>query len=696
MTAHRLDPLLQPASIALVGASERAGSPGAVLAEMVMRAGYAGEIYPVNPGYARILGRDCYPGLEDLPTRVDHVVIALGNARLEAALDAAIAHDARAATIYASGALEADSEPRLVDRLARKARVAGLEVCGLNGMGFYNPPANLYVGIFPRPRDVERGGISYIAQSGSAFTTLCHNGRRLGFNLCVSTGNELVTTVADYMDWSLARADTRVIGLFLETVRDPATFTMALARARDRGIPVVALKLGKSPLGAAQALTHTGAIAGSHAAFEALFRRYGVIEVDDLDEMAATLMLLQGGREAAPGGLAAAFESGGLRELASDAAHALGVDFAPLDATTRDELKQHLDPGLEPENPLDAWGTHDRFEERFGACLRLLLADPNVGAGVFVSNVRDGYFLSEAIYRAVESAAAASGKPIAIGTCYADLANDDLCRRAHAAGIPLIDGLRETLLAFRHLFARRDALARRSRAIEPPALDPARIETWRERLARHPSASLGEADALALLADFGIPVVRHRVVEDKAGLLAAARDFGFPLVLKTAVPGIEHKSDCDGVFVGIDDEAELRARYADLAARLGAPALLAPLAPAGVEVGLGSLSDPQFGPLVMVAAGGTLIEVLADRGVALCPVDPVEADTLLGSLAIDPLLRGARGKPAADRASLVEAIVRLALLADALREQIDSIDVNPVIAGPDTALAVDALVALRR
>ena len=696
MSEHPLEALLAPRSIALLGASARADTPGAVLADMIFNSTYGGDVFPVNPRYEQVLGRDCYAELAALPQTVDHVVIALGNERLEAALDATIAHGARAATIYASGVFADDAEPRLRERLAARARAAGLQVCGLNGMGFYNPPAGLYAGIFPRPRDVQAGGVSYIAQSGSAFTALCHNGSRLGFNLCVSTGNELTTTAADYVDWCLDRDDTRVIGLYLETVRDPDGFVAALERARERAVPVVALKLGKSPLGASMALTHTGAIAGSHAAFEALCRRYGVIEVDDLEELAATLMLLQGGRDAAAGGLAAVFESGGLRGLVSDTAQALGVEFAPLEDATRDALRGHLDPGLEPANPLDAWGTHERFEARFGECLRLLLADPNVAAGVFVSNLRDGYYLSEAIYRAVEAAAADSGKPVALGTCYADLANDALCRRAYAAGIPLLDGTRATLLAFRHLFALRDFRDRASRPSPAPAPDDARVAAWRERLARHAQPTLGEADALALLADFGLPVIAHRLVDDEPALLAAAGELGYPLVLKTAVPGIDHKSDHGGVFVGIGDEAELRARYADLATRLGARALVAQMAAPGVEIGLGTLTDPQFGPLVMVAAGGVLIELLADRGVALCPVDATEAEALLASLAIDPLLRGARGKPAADRASLVAMIVGLSQLAVALREQVESIDVNPVFAGVDGAVAVDALVALRR
>ncbi len=695
MTKHPLDPLLRPRSIALVGASERSGSPGATLADMVIKSNFAGEVYPVNPRGGEILGRRCYPTLESLPVTVEHVVIALGNAHLESALEASIAHGARAATIYSSGVLDSDTEPQLKQRLKAMAKSAGLQVCGLNGMGFYNVAADLYAGIFPRGPDIIAGGISYIAQSGSAFTTLCHNGCRLGFNLCVSAGNEMTTTVAEYMDWSLEQPDTRVIGLFLETIRDADAFVAALEKAWRRSVPVVILKIGKSPLGAAMALTHTGAIAGNHAVFEALFKRYGVIEVDDFDEMASILMLLQSGREAADGGLAAAFESGGFRELFTDEAYEHGIEFAPLDAATVGELKQHLDPGLEAENPLDAWGSHDRFEQRFEACMNALMQDPNVAAGVFVNNFRDGYYLSEAIYRAVESVSRKTEKPIALSTCYSDLANEALCRRAFAAGIPIIDGAHETLLAFKHLFAYHRR--RKTISVEPAAtgLDPGRVKHWRQKLTSLQARSLGERDALALLADFDLPVVSHAIVSSETELLAAADRIGYPLVLKTAEAGQDHKSESNGVFVNIGQQSELLERYRDLCARIGPSALVAQMVNGDVEVGLGIINDTQFGPVVMVAAGGILIELLSDRALAMCPVDADEAEELLGSLKADRLLRGMRGKPPVDRRALIDCIVGLSRIAYELRDLIDSIDINPVIASAETATAVDALIKLK-
>lgn len=213
------------------------------------------------------------------------------------------------------------------------------------------------------PAGIRPGGIAWIAQSGSALGALAHNDRRLGFSLCVSTGMELVTTVADYMDWALAQPETRVIGLFLESVRDPQGFIAALGKARSRNIPVVALKVGRTEKSAAMAVSHTGAIAGNDAAYEALFRRYGVIRVSDMDEMAATLALLDTPRTVAAGGLGTVHDSGGERELVVDLADDIGVDFADITEETCRDLTQHLEPGLTPENPAGCLWHQSRPDE---------------------------------------------------------------------------------------------------------------------------------------------------------------------------------------------------------------------------------------------------------------------------------------------------------------------------------------------
>lgn len=487
-----------------------------------------------------------------------------------------------------------------------------------------------------------------------------------------------------------------MIGLFLETVRDPEAFVAALEKANARKIPVVILKIGKSPLGAAMALTHTGAIAGNHAVFQALFKRYGVIEVDDFDEMASILMLLQSGREAADGGFAAAFESGGFRELVTDEAFELGIEFAKLEDTTRQLLKQNLDPGLKAENPLDVWGSHDRFEERFEACMSALMQDPNVAAGAFISNYRDGYYLSEAIYRVIETVSKKTDKPIALATCYSDLANSTLCRRAHKAEIPVIDGAHETLLAFRHLFDYHKFRRNRPSAPSASGLDVKKVSSWKQRLIDHQTDALGEVDALALLADFAVPVVRHETVSNQLELVSAADTIGYPLVIKTAEPGINHKSDSNGVFVNVKSELDLLDHYNDLSNRLGPTVLVSQMVNDGVEISLGTINDPQFGPVVMVAADGILVELLSDRAVAMCPVSPQQADELIASLKANRLLQGFRGKAASNRQALIDAVVGLSEIAFEFKDSIAEIDVNPVLVNAREALAVDALIVRRK
>ena len=692
MTSHRLDCLLQPATVALVGASERAGSPGRILAEMVINSGFRGQVFPVNPGYESIFGLPCYADLASLPVQVEQVIIALGSDRLETTLAAAIEHGAKAATIYSGVVLETDTTPDLRHRLNEMAKSAGMQICGANGMGFYNLSQDFYAGLFPKPDIIAKGGISYIAQSGTAFSTLAHNGCRLGFNLCVSSGNEMTTTAADYLDWSLEQADTRVVALFLETVRDPEKFVAALQKSNQKKIPVVILKIGKSPRSVEMALTHTGAIAGNHAAFGALLKRYGVIEVNDFDELAATLMLLQFGCEVTSGGFAAAFESGGLREFITDTADQIGLEFADIEASTSAELAKHLDPGLKPENPLDAWGSHHRFEERFQACFDALMADPNVAGGAFVSIFRDDYYLHEAIFRAVAAVKLKTQKPLALISTYADVANAKMSKRAFEVGIPLINGANEALLAFRHLFDYQAFKHKPAVRQTVELRNNESTESIRETINAFGRDDIAESDALKLLAGFSIPVVEHHIVSNQRELIEAAAALDYPLVLKTAEAGINHKSDCNGVFVGIENQSQLEKHYQDLKQRLGPTALVAKMIGAGVEIALGTVNDAQFGPIIMIAAGGIMVELMSDNAVAMCPLDQTEAEALLSSLKISKLLDGLRGQPAAHRQSLVQAIVQLSQFAYQLKDCISEIDINPLRVDSYCSIAIDALI----
>jgi acetate---CoA ligase (ADP-forming) len=690
---HRLAKLLAPCAIALVGASPKLDSVGNGMIRGLRGGGFTGRVYAINPNYQEIDGIPCFRSLAELPERVDHALLGVANARLEAAMADAVAAGIPAATILASGYLEGDGNPPLTKRMAALAREAGMAVCGGNGMGFYNNEAGVRLCGFPPPDWIASGPIALISHSGSAFSALVHNDRRFGYCLAVSAGQELVTTAADYLDYALRMPSTRVVGLFLEAIRDPAGFLAGLALAHERDIPVVALKVGRTPESAALALSHSGALVGDDAVQRAVFRRHGVVEVEDLDEFANALLLFSQPRRLARGGLATMHDSGGERELLVDLAAAKGVPFARINAATRETLARRLDYGLEPINPLDAWGTGHDYQGIFGDCMSALLADPDTAIGALCVETRTGKALHEGYAEAMRRARAGSDKPVIFINNLAAPGDDDLAVSITRAGLPVLIGLSPALAAIRGAMARRDF---RLRPVPAPAGPPEGLSArWQTKLAA--GGALEEAEGLALFADYGVPVLPWRIVEDGPALLAAGRELGFPLVLKTAMPGILHKSDVGGVKLGLADAPALAAAYDEIAPRLGPRVLVTPMAPlaSGIELAFGAKIDPHFGPVAMVGAGGVLIEFLKDQALALAPFDAMEARRLIDALALRPLLDGKRGRPPADLAALAEALAAFSVMAADLAALVSEIDANPVLATPDGPLALDALVVAR-
>lgn len=685
---HRLAKLLMPDSVALVGASPKAGSVGNGMLHGLRGGGFKGRIYPINPNYKEIEGIACHPSLAALPERVDHALLGVANARLEAAMQEAVAAGVQAATILASGYLEGDRTPPLTRRIADLARGAGIQLCGGNGMGFYNHEAGVRICGFPPPDWVGPGPIALIAHSGSVFAAFVHNDKRFAYSLAVSAGQELVTNAADYLDFALRMETTKVVGLFLEAIRDPAGFVAGLELANARDIPVVVLKVGRSPESAALAISHSGALVGDDAVQSALFRRHGVIATENLDEFANALLLFAQPRRMGKGKLASVHDSGGERELFADRAAAWKMPFAKINETTRQRLAARLDYGLDPVNPLDAWGTGHDYQAIFADCMSALLDDPDTAVGALCAETRTGHSLHEGYAAAMMTAHGRTQKPLVVINNLAAVGDDDLALRITRAGIPLLIGLDAGLAAIKGEMARRDFRARP--AMRPLSAPPGRREKWRPRLAG--GTALDEGESLSLLADYGVPVLAHRLVESAAEAERAARDLGFPVVLKTAMPGILHKSDVGGVKLGLADIAAVRTAYEDVARRLGPRVLLAPMVPGGLELSFGAKLDPQFGSIVMVGAGGVLIEFMADRACALAPFDEAEAGRLIDGLALRPLLDRKRGAPPANVAALSAALARFSTLAADLAGLVQEIDVNPLLAGAMDCVALDALI----
>jgi acyl-CoA synthetase (NDP forming) len=684
---HKLDRLLRPKSVALVGASPKEGSVGRGMITSTSMPGTPSRIYFVNPGYDEIDGRKCYRSLKDLPEVVDLAVLGIANARLETALDDVIQSGIGAATIFASGYVENDTEPRLTARLSAKARANDIAICGGNCMGFYHMDFGLRVCGFPPPAWIRKGNVAFLTHSGSAFSALCHTDRRFGFSLAVSAGQELATNVADYLDFALEIPATKVVGLFLETVRDPQGFKAALAKAQTKGIPVVALKVGRTAESAALAVSHSGAVAGNHAAYQALFERYGVIEVANMDDLVNALHLFSGERRLAPGGIATIHDSGGFRELVLDLGIETGVPFAKISKATEAKLAARLDYGLEPINPLDAWGTGNDWEAIFEDCLQALVDDPDTALASFCVEARDGYYLSAGYADVLRRIARRTTKPVLYTTNVGSNANLDLTTKLAHDGVPVLSGVASMLRVVRAAMAQRD---RAALGDDPPVAAPTKLRAkWQQRLA---AGNLSEAEALDLLADYGVPVVPHFFAESEADALVAAEQAGYPIVMKTAMPGIQHKSDVGGVKLNLIDAGAVRAAYADLSMRLGPRVLVMPMAGKGTEISFGMTRDEQFGPVVMIGAGGILIEMMKDRSFALPPFGPKEARWHINRLALRPLLDGKRGARPADIDGLAEALAAFSAMVVDLDGLVSEIDVNPLIVSERGAVAVDALV----
>jgi acyl-CoA synthetase (NDP forming) len=729
--------MLEARSVALVGASARPGSFGQRMSQEVTRSPARPDVYLVNPRYQRIGERRCYPSLAELPGPVDLVLLGVPDAALEEQLGLAARRGDAAAVIFGNAHSEpSQAGPSLRERLASIAEAAGMALCGAGCMGFVNICRGLYAIGYTEPDPLPAGPVALVTHSGSVFSALLRARRAIGFTLAVSSGQELVTAAPAYLDYALSLPQTRVLALVLEAIRQPAELRQVLAAAAQRGLPVVLLTVGISAGGQAMVAAHSGALAAADGGWEALARAHGVHRVGDLAELADTLELFAAGRQArragpaGPGaprpGIATVHDSGLERAHAADLADQLGVPFAAIGEATKSRLAGLLDPGLAPDNPLDVWGTGAGIRQLFGGALTALADDPAVAAVALAVDLVPELDGDESYPHAVRDAAAATGKPVTVLSNLGSAIDAPLAAALRRDGIPVLEGLRTGLLALRHLL---DHAARPAGSpAQPPAQpgsghpDPANAAAGpggpgpagpvpsragssragaagsrRDRAAALLAAGAGSGAALlALLREYGIATARTESAASAEGVAAAAAEIGYPVVLKTDEPAIAHKTDAGGVILGLRDPDELAAAYRGLAARLGPRVLVSQLVPPGTELAVGIVRDPGLGPLIVVGAGGVLVELLADRAVALPPVDAALARQLLDELRVSRLLAGARGAAPADLGAVVRAITGLSDLACELGEQLAELDVNPLICGPAGAIAVDALAIRRR
>ena len=684
--------LMNPRSIAVVGASERADAIGTRVIKNLRLMGYRGRIHPVNPRYGEIAGLACFPSLAAIPECPDAAFLAVPAAQGPALMDEAAACGIRAVFINANGYADGGAEGvALQRRVEAVAKAHGIALAGPNNLGLVNVHDRAAIWTPRYMGEIRQGPLALVSQSGSIAIALAEDERRIGFAYLVTTGNEAVLGVADYLGHFARDERVGVILLYLETIRNPAAFAAAAEQAIRHGKRIVALKLGSSEDGRALVQAHTGSLAGEDRLYDSFFKKLGIHRVRDLDEMLETAVMLAAYPTPPPAAdFVAVTLSGGEAALIADVGHELGLDFAPLSAATVARLRPAFPPYATIRNPLDAWGL-GFTPERFKAVLEAIVADPAIGTIAFSvdapgaggGDVPYACIMAEACV----AAARASGKRLVFFNNVTGTGpNGEVRAILDRAGIPFLSGIRTALAAIGHY-------------VRPPPGAGIRLaavpSTWSE-------AALGgsEVERFRLLAEAGLPMAECVPVASAAEAVEAAARLGYPVVLKGSARELPHKSDRGLVRLGLGDRADVAAAY-DAVAALLAKALapnapreiyLQPMAAPGVELILGVRNEPGFGSFVVAGIGGIFVEVIAQASLRLGPVDEAEALAMLRETPAGRLLAGARGKGPYDTAAAARALAALSQLGAAALGTLASLEINPLIVHETGVIGVDVLI----
>jgi len=697
--------LFEPSSIAVVGASDRPG-PGRQVIENLEQLGYSGTIIPINPKYEKIRGRRCYSSLTEACNTghsIDVAAVLLGRDRIIPVLEEAGSLGVQGAWAFASGFSEAGEDGLVLQAtLAEVCRRHGIAFCGPNCIGFLNPAFGSAAFSAPVSPSVRAGNVSVVAQSGSICLALVNSARGIGFRLLVSSGNEAVIDSTDYIDYFLEDDQTDVVLAFIEQFRHPDRFIDVAEKARAAGKPLVVLKVGRSEMAQRATIAHTGALAGSDAVYDAVFRKCGVIRVGDLDEMLETAEALSHVGRNLPAGprVGMLAVSGGEISLIADLAEDLGFELPDWSDGAKRALADVLPSYADISNPLDAWGS-GRVEETYVRCVDTVV-DEDVDIVVISQDAPTGLAPSQINqYSAIADAAAAAsertGKPI-VAISHLSGGLDATLRAGFAEGrIPLLQGTREGLLAVHHLIEYGRSMGEQ---------DVAREEIGRQRGDEWLGTGCGTLDEVRskqVFREYGIRCVDERLCSTVDEAATAALRFGYPVALKVISPDLPHKTDAGVVALSIASEDALRDAYNSLLdharqhvdpERIEGVLVQRMVERAVAEALVGVVRDETFGPVVVFGLGGVFVELFEDRAIGIPPLSLGEARAMIASTKAARLLAGFRGNKAGDVEALADAIVRMGRIAEHWKDRIAAIDINPLLVLPEGqgVVAVDGLI----
>ena len=675
-----LAPFFEPRNVAVIGASRRQETIGGRLFRNIVEGDFTGIVYPVNLRGEPVAGFRGYRSVEEIPDPVDLAVIALPAQAVLDAAEQALRRGVRALVVISAGFAEVGSEGAERERaLLELVRGHGGRLIGPNCLGIAS--ARVGMNATFAGRSVPSGNIGFSSQSGALGLALLEAAgqRGLGLSAFVSIGNKADVSTNDLLEWWEEDDATELVLMYVESFGNPRRFGR-IAQRVARKKPVLALKSGTTTAGARAASSHTAALAGSEAAVDALFRQAGVIRAATLDELVDVAALLSS--QPAPRGrrVAVLTNAGGLGILAADACEAVGLELPPVGEAIAARLRELLPAEASVANPVDMLGS--ATPESYARTLPVVLSDPGIDS-VIALFVPAAQATAEAVAQAVAGAAVGSEKPV-LGVV---LSSEGIPAPLRGAVAPFTSP-ESAARALGRAAARADWLRRPLGSI--PQLYDVDREAGAAVVAAAGEGWLDPAATRALLDAYGMPLVPERVAETPDEAVAAAREIGFPIVVKTAAPGA-HKTETGGVVLDLRDDQSVR----EAAGRMGGRVIVQRMIEGGTELLAGLVQDPTFGPLVAFGPGGVLAELIGEASFRIAPLTDADADELLDEGKAGVLVRGFRGAPAADREALADLLHRLSRLGEDL-PAVAELDLNPVLAMPDGCVAVDARIRIGR
>ncbi len=702
-TYEDLRRLIDPRSVAVVGLSRNESSFGARTAKNLEF--FKGKVFGVNPKADSLYGIPCFGSIAVLPETVDCAVLAVPVEAVETLVEECAAAGIGGCIIYASGFAETGRPERkaLQARLTAIARSSALRIVGPNCIGLINnvSKAGLSFSSSYAVRLPRTGDIGIASQSGGLGQAIAQAAERGGaYSHYMAAGNSCDVDVCDYVSYLAGDPSCRVITCIAEGLADGERLLEAGERALAADKPIVMYKIATGAAAARAAMSHTGTLAGAGAAFDAAYRRLGIIKVNNIEDVYETASFLaKAGRPKAEG-VAVVAASGGACIITLDKAEAFGVSLPPPSPAAQAVLDANVPDFGAPNNPCDITAQVATNPASYAACAEALLADPGYGALVVMAPSINPAVTPRNV-EMFSGLAARAGKPV----CISWISEwKDGPGAAQCEADPRVARFRSTEAVFRvlsawHGYARTGALPKPRPQTGTPNPSAA---TARQFLAAA-GPQLTEREAKQILAEYGVPVVTDTVVQTAAQAMEAAEGCGYPVVLKIESPDIPHKTEAGVVRLGLGDAQAVRRAFAEIIAAAErvtptpriAGVLVQPMISAGIEVVVGSQLDPTFGPMVVVGLGGVMVELLQDSAAELAPVDLPQARAMLARLRGYSLLTGFRGAPPVQIEKLAEIIVAISELASDLADEIAEIDVNPIICTPGRTIAVDGLIIRR-